>query len=108
MNIEAQQRSLFVHHGDTSRGPSMIATTYQARKSITTSLPCQSQLINIPQNLLEGSKVNYSYIHSKNILCFQGQYSTGISTKRRRGGYHSGRTTTTKRLCKESAGNSNI
>lgn len=63
LTIESQHRSVTMNHIDASRGPtipsSVVATTmsYQSPKSITATVPQMSTTINVPQNLLDGSKV---------------------------------------------------
>ncbi len=61
---------------DSSRGQSLLSSittttqltssTYNNRQPVTTSVPHQSRLntaTNLPQNIIEKSKVNYSYSH---------------------------------------------
>ena len=94
LNIESQQRSLFVNRIDPSRRPTspssltVTTSTYQSPKSITAAVPHQPQLnttTNIPQNLIDSSKVKtIDPFISKCIVCFSGHHPSGISTKRRR------------------------
>jgi hypothetical protein len=72
MNMDAQRKSLFVQQVDASRRSTSVSV-YPSRKSISASVAHQPQLntmINIPQNLLDSSKVIDSHTHSKSIGFF--------------------------------------
>ena len=64
MNLDAQRKSLFVQQVDASRRGTS-ASGNLSRKSISANT-----MINIPQSLLDSSKVNHSYPHSKSIVLF--------------------------------------